>query len=497
MTVVFGETDYLALWMSDRFGFDIAGTRVSPSGGLVGDPFVLTKDVNSQSEVALAFDGTNYLAVWADDRTGLNSDIYASRISRAGTLLDPQGIAIRVGVADQVSPEVFFDGTNFLVVWEERPLLPDGDSDILGARVSTAGVLLDSTPIAISTAVGDQRAPDVALNGSSWLVAWDDRRAGQDQADIYGARVAGDGTVLDPAGIPISTLPSNQRRPSIACDPADCLVVWGDTPNFIVVGPHDGVDGARVAPNGTVLDPAGIPISVGPDLEVLPDLAFDGTNYLVVWLDRSFPFDIRQLYGARVSPAGTKVGAARVRLAPLKQGMESASVAFTRTQYIVFWQRFEGDVHATRVTKGGLPLDLDSVRVAVSGVEDASPHAISAPGERATVAYVRYRQRATQDFTERAFLRTVSNVDRRAPETKLISGPNGLEQSRAATFRFSSNEAPQLFQCSLDFRPWGPCASPRRYLNLAPGLHTFRVRARDRAGNVDATPFVRKWWIDR
>jgi hypothetical protein len=52
-------------------------------------------------------------------------------------------------------------------------------------------------------------------------------------------------------------------------------------------------------------------------------------------------------------------------------------------------------------------------------------------------------------------------------------------------------------QCSLDGRPFDSCRSPITYINLAPGSHTFRARARDWAGNVDPTPVARTWTILR
>jgi hypothetical protein len=44
---------------------------------------------------------------------------------------------------------------------------------------------------------------------------------------------------------------------------------------------------------------------------------------------------------------------------------------------------------------------------------------------------------------------------------------------------------------------FAPCASPRAYSRLANGPHKFRVRAIDRAGNVDGSPATYGWTVAR
>ncbi len=73
-----------------------------------------------------------------------------------------------------------------------------------------------------------------------------------------------------------------------------------------------------------------------------------------------------------------------------------------------------------------------------------------------------------------------------------------IDQARQkATFRFASSEPGSRFLCKLDGGKFRACASPKTYKRLAPGAHTFRVKARDRAGNVDASPAVRRFRIKR
>jgi hypothetical protein len=90
---------------------------------------------------------------------------------------------------------------------------------------------------------------------------------------------------------------------------------------------------------------------------------------------------------------------------------------------------------------------------------------------------------------------SVPPPDTKAPQTKIRSGPKGTTTSKKAKFKFSSSESGSKFQCRLDRKAWQSCRSPRTYKNLKKGQHTFRVRARDKAGNVDATPAKRTWSV--
>jgi hypothetical protein len=71
------------------------------------------------------------------------------------------------------------------------------------------------------------------------------------------------------------------------------------------------------------------------------------------------------------------------------------------------------------------------------------------------------------------------------------------QANRKATFRFASGEPGSTFSCKLDKRKLRPCTSPKTYKKLAPGRHVFHVKARDRAGNLDSTPAVKRFRINR
>jgi hypothetical protein len=138
--------------------------------------------------------GTNYLVAWADSR-GSSTDIYGTRVTAAGAVLDPAGMPLSTAAGIQSAPALAFDGTSVVAAWEDGR---NPTTHIYGARWSPSGGLLDPNGIVIfSNGVAGESGPDVAVGGTV-LVVWQDRRRGQ--FDVFGARVASNGTVTDPNG---------------------------------------------------------------------------------------------------------------------------------------------------------------------------------------------------------------------------------------------------------------------------------------------------------
>lgn len=87
-------------------------------------------------------------------------------------------------------------------------------------------------------------------------------------------------------------------------------------------------------------------------------------------------------------------------------------------------------------------------------------------------------------------------IDWTAPSTSILSGPPESSISSSATISFSASEEGS-FECRLDGSPWTTCSSPVSYTDLDLGMHSFEVRATDRAGNRDSTPAVWRWYRDQ
>lgn len=83
--------------------------------------------------------------------------------------------------------------------------------------------------------------------------------------------------------------------------------------------------------------------------------------------------------------------------------------------------------------------------------------------------------------------------DTTAPQTTITSGPGSAS---TPSFEFIADEQGVSFECSIDGGAFTACSSPKTYPGLVVGSqHTFAVRAKDAAGNTDATPATSTWTV--
>jgi calcineurin-like phosphoesterase family protein len=87
-------------------------------------------------------------------------------------------------------------------------------------------------------------------------------------------------------------------------------------------------------------------------------------------------------------------------------------------------------------------------------------------------------------------------VDTTPPPVPTIgSAPSGTTSSAQASISFSETDRTATLLCSLDDAAASPCTSPATYQSLGQGAHTFRVTARDAAGNTSAAATA-TWTVD-
>jgi hypothetical protein len=366
----------------DVSGFDVFLQRIDNGGKLSGAKTVVARSANVQQAPRVAYgNGGNSLVVWEDRRT--NMDIYAVRVDASGAVLDPTGIAVVGLVAQEKHPDVAFDGTNWLVIWNDSRGITTAGS-VYGARVSATGAVLDapSMPLAgdlyydgmpvagfdgtnyliafransggvrairvdksarpvdsgsILLMSGTREATGIAFDGTNYLVVASDSSSGSTSGDVFGARVS---NALVPLGaqFAISAALFRQGEARVAFGGGQYLVVWNDTRN----GVGDDIYGTRIATDGTIRDPAGLPIAIGVGDQTTPDVAHDGGDFFVVWAHQVA--GLSDIHGAFVAPTGAVRGPTPLVIAAHAElELNPRVAAVSKTRRMVTYSRFDLD----------------------------------------------------------------------------------------------------------------------------------------------------------
>lgn len=270
----------------------IAGKRVGPDGGALGD--LVEISIGPGRSPAVAFDprfeaddaftkqgaGT-FLTVWQEDDA---PSAILGQLSRAARPVG--GVkTFSTRATSQVRPDVETRSEGgFFVVWES---VQDGGSDQAGSDANESGIFgrftdprgepLGPPEIRLNTALlPDPRRPAVAPDGGGgFLVVWDSVRGGR--REIVGRRVAGDGAL--PGGERrLSLPPGSQTDPAVAFDEQSrrFLVVWRQER-----GDEDGGIGGRVF--DAAVRPRGEELRIGAPGDLRPKVAAESGNFTVVW----------------------------------------------------------------------------------------------------------------------------------------------------------------------------------------------------------------------
>lgn len=389
---------------------DIYVSRVRADGVVLDtDGFVVCSTQKQQQRSKVAAVNGNYFVTWEDERNfdSTGYDIYGTKVTPNGMVVDSTGRRVTHFRYSEKAPGISSDGVDFLSVWESGDYgqfwdisgmrldnlgqILDTNStvisrscdvqiagasawngssylavweenhDVYGARIDRFGNLLDTNNMKISTAEEEQDAPDVTSGDEDFLAVWEDYR--NRDFDIYASRIDSGGLVLDSTGIPILVDPSSdQRNPKIAFDGTNFLVVWHRVLDSL--GTMFKIEGKRIARDGGLMDPQPISITTG-DKQRYADVAFGGGKYLVVWSDENF-WDI---YGAMVDTNGMVFPSFSIRTASGMQ--QNPVVASDGESFLVAWEDFgthwpDAHILATRVSSAGQVLDPGGIEIALT-----------------------------------------------------------------------------------------------------------------------------------
>jgi len=291
--------------------------------------------------VAAGSDGHQYAIALASPGT-----LRISRIAFDGRLIDPAPLALAGG--PQRNVRIAASATNVLIAGD---VLSDrGDWDIVARASRSFDDVAASQARVIASSTGVQQRPRVADGG---LVLW----------------LENDLIAQHPQGLP-HTVAEGALRAGIGSGASSYLVAWvtNAIPSLLLA--------KRLAFDGTPIDRD--PLVLANDVhalfgngDIVPAVAFDGTNFLVVWPDIT-----GNLFAMRVGQDGRAVDAAPFALTNFLVGSEfavSPRVVWNGSQFVVVWmnQFFSDSLISPRPAA---PLQVLMIRVAPSGqVLDPDP----------------------------------------------------------------------------------------------------------------------------
>lgn len=218
----------------------------------------------------------------------------------------------------------------------------------------------------LAEARDEQMCVDVAASASGYLATWWDNRHYFSYGVVAG-RIGPDGAALDPWGLFVCLDPRGTNSPVVASDGTDYLVAWGH------YGGAGGVSATRVLADGTIVTTCGVPVSTHPpDSQQSADylrLVFDGTQYVLTWVVRDRANDRRHLKLARIARDGTVLDPGGIELFELAQ-IDTYALGPADGGATVAWTTLDGGqphLHFSRVSQTGALLDSPPASMALAG----------------------------------------------------------------------------------------------------------------------------------
>jgi hypothetical protein len=178
---------------------------------------------------------------------------------------------------------------------------------------------------------------------------WQDQRFGA--TAIIGSRIDFTGTNIDdPRGVNIAI---DGSQPDVAFDGTNYIVVYRGA------GGSDGSDilARRVSATGAVIDTTPLVVDAGAGSQSVPRVAFDGANYMFVWYDSGG--NMQRIRARAMGANGVFIGnAVDVSMGPTTSSKFAPAIAASPGKFLITWQEQRivanaNDIFARTLTAAG------------------------------------------------------------------------------------------------------------------------------------------------
>lgn len=249
---------------------------------------------NGFSRPSVASDGTNHLVV----THRCESSSGTAMVKWVATLVGADGsiarsvdlsAAVTANSAHGLNVVVAYDGVNYLVVYEDDSV---GSGKLDALLLSSSGSIVTGPNIvgaAAASTISAGASEALGFDGSRYLLVYVDANAAVPPRQMSGLFISPATGQADGVPFPISNSGPYHDEPAIGFDGTNYLVAWVE--NF---SSPTGLYAARVSKTGVVLDPTAFLVmddsgpassGAGPCCYLSPTVSFDGTNYLIAYRD--------------------------------------------------------------------------------------------------------------------------------------------------------------------------------------------------------------------
>lgn len=294
------------------------------------------------------------------------------------------------------------------------------------------------------TAVAAGRYGTLALKNDGTVVAWGNANYGQ---------------LTVPAGLSGVTAIAMGDMQSLAVKQDGTVVAWGDSGSGMAV-------------------PIGLTNVVAVAASPTHNLALKRDGTVVAWgMSGSAGLNVPAVLNNVVAVAASR----------------SVDLALKSDGTVVAWGSSDSNMQPPAGLNNVSAIDIDQYH-AIALKRDGTVVKWGYPYLRSVPTYVSGATAVTVGYEYSVALVT----DTTAPDTNFQSVP-ASPNANAAVFQFGgsdllTNAAQFRFECSLNGAAFTACPSPTTYTGLASGAQTVAVRAKDAAGNVDASPATYTWF---
>lgn len=349
----------------------------------------------AQRAPSIAFDGTRYVMVWEDSRNPLTGlDLYLARIGADGVIADSMiGLPVLTPpvAGNQTEPQIAYSplaGT-FLIVWTDPR---NQSSDVYAARfLPGSGSVIEQGGVLISDSNDPEGSAHAAFATQSWAVVWQSTQAGSSR--VRARRVYPDLAYLDAAPFAISNGPATfESRPRAVGLGTNFYLTWEDDRNT----PTTGIDifGRSMPDFGNVAGEPGLPITTGAFGQAYVDgVAMGASSLAYVWEDDRLGPNVdtniwKSLYNTSLMPFG------EVLLNGSPSNQQRPRIAGGGNGALVIWQDRRsspiGIIYGGRLDVAGVPRDPVGFSLLAFN-QNAIEHAVAkGPNNDYLVAAVRF-----------------------------------------------------------------------------------------------------------